>query len=110
MDECGKDYQSTLNKLNEVARQFGCRPNRRTLLMIKDQVLGPNQNRFQKPDRVALRYPQALVWWFWRTPNWTDYVFDPVKAANPVNPVNPVALDDLDDLFTTIDFGDWFLD
>jgi hypothetical protein len=126
MDECAVNYKDTLIKLRQIAKQLEVRPNRTSFLMIKDRVLGPDKKRFPKPDRLALRYPEALVCWFCQTPDWPDFVFDtanpvdlvvPVVPVVPVLPVVPVPVaapigDDFADLFRltepVTDFDDEF--
>jgi hypothetical protein len=79
--EYGSTVEMTRTRLQGVAKQLGLSPNRTSFLEIKDRVLGPNKNRFPTPDRLALRYVDALVCWFCANPGWVEHATDPLPVS-----------------------------
>jgi hypothetical protein len=85
--ERGERFVATARRLTEVARQSGLAANRTTFLNFERQVVENSQNQIPRPDRVALRYKDALICWFCDHPNWTEYVLGtttvPVESSVP---------------------------
>jgi hypothetical protein len=56
-------------------------------------VVENSQNQIPRPDRVALRYKDALICWFCDHPNWTEHVLGtttaPVESSVPEAVLEP---------------------
>jgi hypothetical protein len=74
-NECRDLLAMTEARLVAAATLRQMKPNRVFLLDLQKELVGRLGNQITPPDRLALRYRDALLCWFCKHPIWSEHVF-----------------------------------